>query len=365
MKVDSVDFSKEYKILKNELDEAYRRVMESGRYILGQEVSEFEKEFANYVGAKACVGLGNGLDALHLSLRALGIGHGDEVIVPSNTYIATWISVSLSGAIPIPVEPDEYTYNINPDLIEAAITSKTKAILPVHLYGQPADMDPIIEIAKKYDLKIIDDAAQAHGAEYKGIRVGNLADITAFSFYPTKNLGAIGDGGAITTNDLELAEKVKILRNYGESKKYVNVVIGFNSRLDELQAAFLRVKLRHLDEFNNKKREIANKYLNEIKNESIKLPKVLSFTNPVWHQFVIRSKRRDDLKNYLYENEINTLIHYPIPPHMQLAYKGFHFHKGNLKIAEKLSNEVLSLPIHWTMDDDQINYVINIINKWK
>lgn len=365
MKVDSVDFSKEYKILKNELDEAYRRVMESGRYILGQEVSEFEKEFANYVGAKACVGLGNGLDALHLSLRALGIGHGDEVIVPSNTYIATWISVSLSGAIPIPVEPDEYTYNINPDLIEAAITSKTKAILPVHLYGQPADMDPIIEIAKKYDLKIIDDAAQAHGAEYKGIRVGNLADITAFSFYPTKNLGAIGDGGAITTNDLELAEKVKILRNYGESKKYVNVVIGFNSRLDELQAAFLRVKLRHLDEFNNKKREIANKYLNEIKNESIKLPKVLSFTNPVWHQFVIRSKRRDDLKNYLYENEINTLIHYPIPPHMQLAYKGFHFDKGNLKIAEKLSNEVLSLPIHWTMDDDQINYVINIINKWK
>lgn len=365
MKVDSVDFSKEYKILKNELDEAYRRVMESGRYILGQEVSEFEKEFANYVGAKACVGLGNGLDALHLSLRALGIGHGDEVIVPSNTYIATWISVSLSGAIPIPVEPDEYTYNINPDLIEAAITSKTKAILPVHLYGQPADMDPIIEIAKKYDLKIIDDAAQAHGAEYKGIRVGNLADITAFSFYPTKNLGAIGDGGAITTNDLELAEKVKILRNYGESKKYVNVVIGFNSRLDELQAAFLRVKLRHLDEFNNKKREIANKYLNEIKNESIKLPKVLSFTNPVWHQFVIRSKRRDDLKNYLYENEINTLIHYPIPPHMQLAYKGSHFYKENLKIAEKLSNEVLSLPIHWTMENDQINYVINIINKWK
>ena len=365
MKVDSVDFSKEYKILKNELDEAYRRVMESGRYILGQEVSEFEKEFANYVGAKACVGLGNGLDALHLSLRALGIGHGDEVIVPSNTYIATWISVSLSGAIPIPVEPDEYTYNINPDLIEAAITSKTKAILPVHLYGQPADTDPIIEIAKKYDLKIIDDAAQAHGAEYKGIRVGNLADITAFSFYPTKNLGAIGDGGAITTNDLELAEKVRILRNYGESKKNVNVVIGFNSRLDELQAAFLRVKLRHLDEFNNKKREIANKYLNEIKNESIKLPKVLSFTNPVWHQFVIRSKRRNDLKNYLYENEINTLIHYPTPPHMQLAYKGFHFDKWNLKIAEKLSNEVLSLPIHWTMEDDQINYVINMINNWK
>lgn len=364
MQIKSVDFNKEYNTFKNELDEAYFRVMQSGQYILGPETSTFEDEFAGYCGSKYCVGVGNGLDALLLALISLDVGKGDEVIVPSNTYIATWIAVSLTGAVPVPVEPLESTYNINPDLIENAITNKTKAIMPVHLYGQPADMDPIMEIAQKYDLKVVDDAAQAHGASYYGRKVGSLTDITAFSFYPTKNLGAIGDGGAITTNNAEIADKIKMLRNYGESQKYINRVIGYNSRLDELQAAFLRVKLKHLDTLTYKKKLIADEYNKKINNMNITLPYVPEHISPVWHQFVIKTSRRDNLKKYLLNNGINTLIHYPIPPHLQSAYSFLNFEGINLSIAEMLSSTILSLPISWTMEKSEIDYVIDKINKF-
>jgi len=362
MKVKSVDFQKEYGILKGELDNAYSRVMNSGIYITGPEVSNFEKEFARYCGSKYCVGVGNGLDALHLALRALGIGKGDEVIVPSNTYIATWIAVSITGAVPVPVEPLENTYNIDPGLIKRAITHKTKAILPVHLYGQPADMDSILDIAERHDLKVIDDAAQAHGATYKGRRVGSLADITCFSFYPTKNLGAIGDGGAITTNDITLAEDIRMLRNYGESKKYLNKIIGYNSRLDELQAAFLRVKLKHLDEMIRKKKSIAERYLDEISNSSIVLPYYMEGVVHAWHQFAIRSNARDNLRLYFHQEGIETLIHYPIPPHLQESYR--HVLSMPFPIAEKIAKEILSLPISWILEEDSVQYVIDKANRF-
>lgn len=364
MRVKVTDFPKEYNILKEELDRAYRRVMESGWYILGEEVKEFEKEFSKFVGAKYCVGVGNGLDALHLGLVALGVKQGDEVIVPSNTYIATWIAGSLTGARPIPVEPNENTFNINPELVEKAITERTKGIIPVHLYGQPADIDPIMEIAEKYNLFVLDDAAQAHGAKYKGKMVGSMTDVTAFSFFPTKNLGALGDGGCVTTNDEEMAEKLVALRNYGESKKYYNKYIGFNSRLDELQAAFLRVKLKHLDEMNCKKSHIAKRYISEISNENIDFPEVLSYCEPVWHQFVIRTNKRDDLKQYLSENGIDTLIHYPIPPHLQEAYRHLRITEGRLPISERLAKSVLSLPISWTMESESISAIVELINGW-
>lgn len=362
MKVGSVDFQKEYRTLQKELDAAYKRVMESGNYILGPEVSNFEKEFANYCQVRACVGVGNGLDAIHLSLRALGIGAGDEVIVPSNTYIATWIAVSLTGAIPVPVEPNEETFNLNPDLIEHAISCKTKAILPVHLYGQPAEMAPIKEIAERHDLKMIDDAAQAHGAKYDGQMVGSLADVTAFSFYPTKNLGAFGDGGCITTNNSELAEKIRALRNYGESEKYVNDYIGFNSRLDEIQAAFLRVRLKHLNEMNSKKCFIASKYLKEITNVSIVLPRVIVNSSPVWHQFVIKTASREEFRTYLSKNDIHTLIHYPTPPYLQKAYRSLDLNAANLRLTTDLSRKVISLPVHWTMNEEMIESVIKSVN---
>ncbi|MGC8622131.1 MAG: DegT/DnrJ/EryC1/StrS family aminotransferase [Caldisphaera sp.] len=365
MYIKFVDFKAEYRYLKKELDEAYQKVMEGGYYILGNEVKAFEKEFAEKVGAKYCIGVGNGLDALHLGLSALGIGKGDEVIVPANTYIATWIGVSLAGATPVPVEPDEKTYNINPDLIEKSITKKTKAILPVHLYGQPADMKPISEIAEKHGLKVLDDAAQAHGAEYEGKKIGSITDATAFSFFPTKNLGAFGDGGAITTNNEEVAEKLQKLRNYGESKKYVNDIIGYNSRLDELQAAFLRIKLKHLNDINRSKTEIAQRYLSEIISPLIKLPYVPINVKSVWHQFIIRSQKRDELKNYLYGNNIETLIHYPIPPHLQLAYKFLNIDSNKFLITKKISEEILSLPIHWLMKKDSIDYVIEKLNHYQ
>lgn len=365
MYVKTVDFSKEYHHLKKEIDAAYFRVMESGYYILGNEVKSFEEEFAEKVDAKFCIGVGNGLDALHLGLRALGIGPGDEVIVPANTYIATWNGVSLTGAKPVPVEPNERTYNINPDSIKESITGKTKAILPVHLYGQPADMKPIMEIAEKYDLKVLDDAAQAHGSEYDGKKIGSLADVTAFSFYPTKNLGAIGDAGAITTNDEEISERLKKLRNYGESTKYVNDTVGFNSRLDELQAAFLRVKLKHLDEIIKKKKDIAKTYVLQIKNSSITLPYEEDNVKSVWHQFVVRSKERDRLKKYLSDNGIETLIHYPYPPHLQLAYRFLRIDTKQFMITSRLAEEILSLPIGWLMNNDSVDYVVERLNYWK
>jgi len=346
MSISFLDLKSAYIELKEGLDDAYHRVMESGRYILGEEVEAFEAEFAQYCEVKHCVGVGNGLDALYLIIRAMDIGSGDEVIVPSNTYIATWLAVSYAGAKPIAVEPDERTYNINAALIECAITERTRAILPVHLYGQPADMDSVKKIADKYNLKLIEDAAQAHGAAYKGRRVGGLGDAAGFSFYPGKNLGAYGDGGAVTTNDDSIAAKVKVLRNYGSEKKYFNKTKGCNSRLDEFQAAFLRVKLSKLDEWNHRRKKLALLYLNELLNvKNISLPFVPEWVDPVWHLFVIRYPDRDRLQAQLNVAGIGTLIHYPVPPHLSGAYFEPGIPKGTLPIAEDLSQTVLSIPM--------------------
>lgn len=345
MNIPFLDLKAPHEELRAELREAFDRVLDSGWYILGDEVKQFEREFAEYCDAEYCIGVGNGLEALHLILRAYGIGESDEVIVPSNTYIATWLAASYAGATPIPVEPDERTYNIDPALIEAAITPRTKAIIAVHLYGQPADMDAINAIAKKFNLKVIEDAAQAHGAHYKGRRVGTLGNAAGFSFYPGKNLGAIGDGGAVTTNDPELAEKVRVLCNYGSRVKYHNEVKGFNSRLDELQAAFLREKLKKLDEWNERRKAIAAEYLHALIDSGVDLPYVPEWADPVWHLFVVRNRQRDQLQKKLSEAGIATMIHYPIPPHLQGAYAELAYGKGAFPIAERIHQEVLSLPM--------------------
>lgn len=345
--------------LRTQLQEAFDRTLNSGWYILGNEVKQFEQEFADYCEVKYCVGAGNGLEALHLILRAYGIGEGDEVIVPSNTYIATWLAASYAGATPIPVEPDERTYNIDPTRIESAITPRTKAIIAVHLYGQPADMDAINAIAKKHNLKVIEDAAQAHGARYKGRRVGTLGDAAGFSFYPGKNLGAIGDGGAVTTNDPDLAEKVRVLCNYGSRVKYHNEVKGFNSRLDELQAAFLREKLMKLDEWNERRKSIAAKYLNAFPRSNMILPHVPEWAEPVWHLFVVRNTQRDQLQKKLSEAGVATMIHYPIPPHLQGAYVELGYFTGAFPIAEKIHLEVLSLPMGPHMTSEHANQVVD------
>jgi len=366
MPIPFLDLKAQYIELKDELDAAYHKVMQKGWFILGEELEKFEEEFANYCGAKYCIGVGNGLDALHLILRGYEIGKGDEVIVPANTYIATWLAVSYAGAKPVPVEPDEKTYNINPSLIESAITKKTKAILPVHLYGQPADMDPILKIAKRYKLKVIEDSAQAHGAKYKGKRVGSIGDAAGFSFYPGKNLGAYGDGGAIVTNDKKLAEKVRMLRNYGSKVKYYNEIKGFNSRLDELQAAFLRVKLLKLDEWNARRSKIARLYLSELSNVGdLILPFVSDWAEPVWHLFVIRHPKRVMLQKYLKENGIDTLIHYPIPPHLSNAYcNEFKSKKQILPITEYISKCILSLPIDQRVNLSDFKKVISVIKEF-
>ncbi len=349
-----LDLKAPYIELKKELDAAYQRVMTSGWYILGNEVTEFEKEFSSYCGSCECVGVANGLEALTLVLRAWGVGPGDEVIVPSNTYIATWLAVTHVGATPIPVEPCESTYNLNPVLIENAITVRTKVVLPVHLYGQPADMNPICDVARRYGLKVLEDAAQGHGARYKGRRVGSLGDAAGFSFYPGKNLGAFGDGGAITTDDAALAEKIRELRNYGSRVKYVNDVAGYNSRLDELQAAFLRVKLKYLDCWNHKRSLIADWYQKNlpITCPDLILPTVPDDANPCWHQFVVRSQSRGSFQKLLTENGIGSLIHYPIPPHRQSAYDSLSIKLGSLPLAEKLADEVLSLPVYPQLEID-------------
>ena len=341
------DFASPYQELKEELDEAYHRFMHSGWYVLGKEVESFEEEYAAYCGVTHCVGVANGLDAMHLVLRAWDIGPGDEVIVPSNTYIATWLAVSHTGATPIPVEPDILTYNINPTLIESAITERTKAIMPVHLYGQAADMDPIMQIAEKHGLKVLEDAAQAQGARYKGRTTGSLGHAAGHSFYPTKNLGAFGDGGAVTTNDPELAGKIKMLRNYGSIKRYYNEVIGYNSRLDELQAAFLRIKLRRLDEWNGRRKQIAAMYLDKVSHISrdLILPFVPEWTDPVWHLFVVRHSQRDLLQEKLKNAGIGTIIHYPIPPHLSGAYSKLSIEQTKFPIAEYLAATLLSLPM--------------------
>jgi dTDP-4-amino-4,6-dideoxygalactose transaminase len=345
MNIPFLDLKAPHQELRNELREAFDRVLDSGWYILGNEVKQFENEFAAYCEAKHCIGVGNGLDALHLILRAYEIGAGDEVIVPSNTYIATWLAVSYAGAKPVPVEPVEVTYNIDPALIEAAITPRTKAIIAVHLYGQPADMDPINAIAQKHGLKVIEDAAQAHGARYKGRRVGTLGDAAGFSFYPGKNLGAIGDGGAVTTNDAELAESVRVLSNYGSKVKYHNEVKGLNSRLDELQAAFLRVKMVKLDEWNLRRKALAKIYLEGFKDSGLVLPHVPDWADPVWHLFVIRSANREKLQLALQGKGIGSMVHYPIPPHLQGAYAELGLFEGSFPIAEQIHKEVVSLPI--------------------
>lgn len=340
-----LDLKLPHQELRQELQEAFTQVLDSGWFIQGMQLEAFEREYADFCGTKHCIGVGNGLDALHLILRAYEIGVGDEVIVPSNTYIATWLAASYAGATPVPVEPDERTYNINPALIEAAITPKTKAIMAVHLYGQPADMDAINAIALKYNLKVIEDAAQAQGAGYKGKFAGNLGHAAGHSFYPGKNLGALGDGGAITTNDDELADKLKVLRNYGSRVKYFNEVKGYNSRLDEMQAAFLRVKLRKLTEWNTRRKEIAAYYQENLNATNLVLPFVPDWADPVWHLFVVRSENRDQLQQHLNDSSIGTVIHYPVPPHLQNAYSELNYIQGAFPVAEIIHEQVLSLPI--------------------
>lgn len=349
-----LDMKSPYLELRAELDAAYQRVMESGWYILGPEVEAFEEEFARYCGARFCVGVGNGLEALHLILRACGIGPGDEVIVPSNTYIASWLAVSYAGATPVPVEPDPHTYNLDPTRIEAAITPRTRAIMPVHLYGQAADMDPINVLARQYNLKVVEDAAQAQGARYNGRLTGNLGDAAGFSFYPGKNLGALGDAGAVVTNDPALAEQVRVLRNYGSRVKYYNEVKGYNSRLDVMQAAFLRVKLPHLDDWNARRAKIADLYLNMLAGlPDLSLPVTHPAAGHIWHIFAILHPQRDALRQFLHERGIGTLIHYPVPPHLSDAYREMGFAPGAFPIAEHIAQTELSLPMgpHLSLED--------------
>lgn len=345
MKVPFLDLRAAYLELKSEIDAAVLRSMDSGWYIGGPEVDAFEAEFAAYCQANHAIGVANGLDALHLALLAMNVGPGDEVIVPSNTYIATWLAVSQCGATPVPVEPVEATFNIDPDRIEAAITPRTKVILPVHLYGQPADIDPILAIARKYGLRVLEDGAQAHGARYKGKRLGAHGDAVAWSFYPGKNLGAMGDGGAVTTNDPDIADRIRVLRNYGSRVKYVNEVKGFNSRLDPIQAAVLRVKLQHLDEWNGRRTALAQQYLTGLAGSGLLLPHVPEWAEPVWHLFVVRHAQRDVLVQRLAGAGVGSLIHYPIPPHMQAAYQGSSFEESAFPLASKMAAQVLSLPI--------------------
>jgi len=345
-----------------QIDSAVKRVLDSGWYLLGKEGEAFENEFAAYCEAKHCIGVANGLDALNLIIKAYDFGPGDEIIVPANTYIASILAISQNGCIPVLVEPDIRTYNINPALIEARLTPQTKAIMVVHLYGQAVDMDKIWEIAKKYNLKVIEDSAQAHGAIYQGRRTGNLGDASGFSFYPGKNLGCLGDGGAITTNDDVLADKLRALRNYGSHQKYRNLYKGVNSRLDEIQAAILRVKLRGLDRDNQRRRAIAKKYREEITNPKISLPELRSEAGHVWHLFVVRCADRDGLQRYLADHDIQTLIHYPTPPHKQEAYK--EWNHLILPVTEQIHREVLSLPISPIMTDAEVSSVIRVINQW-
>lgn len=362
MKVPFVSFLPMEHELDKELRAAFERVYSSSWYVGGQEDTTFENAFASFCGTEYCVGTGNGLDALMLALKALGIHEGDEVIVPSNTYIATALAVTYVGAKPVLVEPDIHTFDIDSFRIEAAITDNTKAIMPVHLYGQPCDMDSILEIAERYSLYVVEDCAQAHGAMYKGKRVGSFGDAAGFSFYPGKNLGALGDAGAVVTSSRVLSEKVRALGNYGSDYKYHHIFKGNNSRLDEMQAAFLSVKLLYLDKMNEERRRIAAMYLEGIANPNIILPYVNPDVVPVWHIFGVRCKRRDELENYLKEKNIGTNKHYPIPIHLQECYKDMGFKQGDFPIAEEISATELSLPMYYGMTDVQVQYVIEALN---
>jgi len=357
MNIRFLDIARSYVELKQEIDCAVTRVLSSGWYIQGEELEAFETEFAAYCGTKYCIGVGNGLDALHLILKAWDIGPGDEVIVPAHTFIATWLAVSQTGAKPVPVDiRDDGSYGLNPELIERALSSRTRVIIPVHLYGQPAEMDEIRRIALAHGLKVLEDAAQAHGARYHGLRVGGLGDAAGFSFYPGKNLGAFGDGGAITTSDDDLAKRLRSLRNYGSSQKYVHEVKGYNSRLDPIQAAVLRVKLRHLDEWNHRRVECAAAYRTRLSATNLLLPLQANGRESVNHLFVIATECRDRLRAELHDMGIETLIHYPIPPHRQQAYCSSHA-GCPLPVAERVAVEVLSLPIGPHLELDDLNAV--------
>lgn len=365
MKIPFATFEVMHSEIEEEILAAFEKVYKKNWFIQGSEVEAFEEEFAAYCGTKYCVGCGNGLDALMLILKGYGIGVGDEVIVPSNTYIATALAVSYVGATPIFVEPELSTYNINPQKIEEKITEKTKAIMVVHLYGQPAKMDEIMEIAKKHGLKVIEDSAQAHGALYHGERTGNLGDAAGFSFYPGKNLGALGDGGAVVTNDKELADKVRALGNYGSDYKYHHIYKGNNSRLDEIQAAFLRIKLKNLDRWNENRRSTAVKYAQGIHNPEVVLPKEMEDVKHVYHIYAVKSEKRDELETYLNEKGIGTNKHYPIPMHLQGAYADLNIPKGALPIAEEISSTILSIPMSYGMSEEEIDYVIDAINNFR
>ncbi len=360
------------KIMPNRLDRGFYQyqdefeakaleVLRSGWYVLGKEVKSFEEEFAAYIGAKHCVGLASGLDALWIAFRILGIGTGDEVIVQGNTYIASVMGITMNGATPIFVEPDEY-YNIDASKIEEKITEKTKAVLVVHLYGQASNMAPIVEVCKKHNLRLVEDCAQSHGASFEGQATGTFGDIGCFSFYPSKNLGAFGDAGAIVTNDNQIVEDVRIFRNYGSEKRYYNKVVGANSRLDELQAGLLRVRLKHLDELAAEKKAICERYLREIKNDKIHLPMTREGSTHIWHQFVIRAENRDALMEHLDENGIGTIIHYPIPPHLSEAYAYLGMKAGSLPITENYAKTVLSLPLYNGMTEEELSHTISSVN---
>lgn len=364
-----------YMIMANRLDRGFYKyqeefekkaieVLRSGWYILGKEVEAFEKEFADYIGSKYCAGVASGLDALYLAFRAIGASPGDEVIVQANTYIASVMGITMNGATPVFVEPDEF-HGLDASKLESAITEKTKAVLVVHLYGQSCKMDDISEICKRKSLKLIEDCAQSHGSHFNGQTTGTFGDIGCFSFYPSKNLGAFGDGGAIVTDNEDYCRKIKMLRNYGSEKRYYNEEVGVNSRLDEIQAGLLRVRLRHMDELTKEKQVIAKRYLEELKGTATELPKVRENADHIWHQFVIKSSNRDGLIEYLKERDIGTIIHYPVPPHLQKAYGYLGFKKGDFPIAEKLASEVLSIPMYNGMTEEEQTKVIDALKNWE
>ena len=365
MKIPFLDLKAPHEELREELEAATRRVLESGWFILGPECEAFEAEFAAYCGARHCVGVGNGLEALHLVLRAMGVGAGDEVIVPSNTYIASWLAVSYAGATPVPVEPDPLTHNLDPARVEEAVTPRTRVVMPVHLYGQTADMGALNEVAARRGLRVVEDAAQAHGARFRGRRAGSLSDAAGFSFYPGKNLGALGDAGAVVTDDAELADRVRVLRNYGSRVKYENEERGYNSRLDEMQAALLRAKLPHLDEWNARRRRVAESYLQQLEGAAgLVLPHVPEWADPVWHLFVVRSRARARLEAHLTEAGVGTLVHYPKPPHLQTAYADAGHRAGDFPLAERLAEEVLSLPMGPHLSDEAVDYIVSKLSSF-
>lgn len=364
MSVPFLDVGAAYRELHGELDQALLQTAETGSFVLGAQVEQFEAEFAEYTGTTHCVGVGCGLEALALALLAAGVGPGDEVIVPANTFIATWMAVSRTGATPVPVEPLEATYNLDPAAFEAAVTASTRAVIPVHLYGQVAEMAKIVEVASRHGLFVLEDAAQAHGARYGGVPAGALGHAAAWSFYPSKNLGALGDGGAVTTRDADIARRVRLLRNYGSQMKSVHDVEGFNSRLDEIQAAVLRVKLRYLDSWNARRARLAQSYKEELEDCELTLPEASSGAMPAWHLFVVRSKTRDAFRSHLEGLGVHTLIHYPNPPHLQPAYAHLGLRRGALPVSERLHEEVLSLPIGPHLSFDQLAEVVHAVQRF-